>query len=133
MTHAVRCPVAIIAKIDEKLYDRVREFWLSERCSFVLSRAWDKKKILSPHGESNLRSSDKKQFWHSFDCNDEYSDNKNDNDKSKYTTNNDTDNVENNDELRFIPYLNLTLKIGQCVPNNSDKKSDKNGGTDNIW
>ena len=114
MTHAVRCPVPIIAKIDEKLYVRVREFWLSD-------------------GESNLRSSDKKQFWHSFDCNDEYSDNKNDNDKSKYTTNNDTDNVENNDELRFIPYLNLTLKIGQRVPNNSDKKSDKNGGTDNIW
>ena len=25
---------------------------------FVLSRAWDKEKILSPHEESNLRSSD---------------------------------------------------------------------------
>ena len=84
-------------------------------------------------GNRTLDLRTKKQFWHSFDCNDEYSDNKNDNDKSKYTTNNDTDNVENNDELRFIPYLNLTLKIGQRVPNNSDKKSDKNGGTDNIW
>ena len=29
-----------------------------ERCFFVLSRAWDKDKILSPHEESNLRPSD---------------------------------------------------------------------------
>ena len=28
-----------------------------ERCFFVLSRAWDKEKILSPHEESNLRPS----------------------------------------------------------------------------
>ena len=29
-----------------------------ERCFTVLSRAWDKEKILSPHEESNLRRSD---------------------------------------------------------------------------
>ena len=29
-----------------------------ERCFIVLSRAWDKEKILSPHEESNLRRSD---------------------------------------------------------------------------
>ena len=29
-----------------------------ERCPFVLSRGWDKEKILSPHEKSNLRPSD---------------------------------------------------------------------------
>ena len=28
-----------------------------DRCVFVLSRAWNKEKILSPHEESNLRPS----------------------------------------------------------------------------
>ena len=31
---------------------------IKERCFFVLSRAWDKEKILSPHEESNLRPSE---------------------------------------------------------------------------
>ena len=31
---------------------------LTEGCFFVLSRAWDKEKILSLHEESNLRPSD---------------------------------------------------------------------------
>ena len=32
--------------------------WIGERCFFVLSWAWDKEEILSPHEESNLRPSD---------------------------------------------------------------------------
>ena len=31
---------------------------ISRKMFFVLSRAWDKEKILSPHEESNLRPSD---------------------------------------------------------------------------
>ena len=33
-------------------------FFFRERCFFVLSRAWDKEKILSLHKESNLRPAD---------------------------------------------------------------------------
>ena len=64
------------------------------------------------------------KIGHSFNCNDEYSDNGNDKNKRKDTTsndtcdnntNNDTDNDENNEKPKFLSYLNLTLKIGQRV------------------
>ena len=54
--------VSIINKIEFKEPRFGRDFlylsFFRERCFFVLSRAWDKEKILSPHKESNLRPSD---------------------------------------------------------------------------
>ena len=46
-------------KCDHKFREFEKSFFLEKDVFFfVLSRAWDKEKILSPHEESNLRPSD---------------------------------------------------------------------------